>query len=67
AVACAVAPRSRTLEEPKVESSEHHDNSNIHCQPLPEPVSKEHEIYTNDDGRHRYHVKHASYLSAHFS
>ena len=29
--------------------------------------SEEHEIYTDYDGCHRHHVKHYSYLSAHFS
>jgi hypothetical protein len=59
--------RSWTPEENQVESSEHQDNANIHYQPCPEPVSEEHEIYTDYDGDHRHHVKHDSYLSAHFS
>jgi hypothetical protein len=58
---------SWTPEESKVESSEHQDNANIHYQPFPESVSEEHEIYTDYDGDHRHHVKHDSYLSAHFS
>ncbi len=58
---------SWTPEESQVESSEHQDNANIHCQPFPESVSEEHEIYTDYDGCHRQHVKHDSYLSAHFS
>jgi hypothetical protein len=57
---------SWTLEESQVESCEHQDNANIHCQPFPESVSEEHEIYTDYDGCHRHHVKHDSYLSAHF-
>jgi hypothetical protein len=61
------APCSRTPEESQVEGSEHQDNANIRCQPLPESVSEEHEIYTDYDGCHRHHVKHGSYLSAHFS
>ena len=52
-------------EESPVESSEHQDNDNIHCQPFPESVSEEREIYTDYDGCHRHHVKHYSYLSAH--
>jgi hypothetical protein len=56
-----------TPEESKVESCEHQDNANIHCQPFPESVSEEREIYTDDDGCHRDRVKHSSYLSAHFS
>jgi hypothetical protein len=58
---------SWTPEESKVESCEHQDDANIHCQPFPESVSEEQEIYTDYDGCHRHHVKHASYLSAHFS
>jgi len=60
-------PCSWTLEESEVESYEHQDNANIHCQPFPESVSEEREIYTDDNGYHRHHVKHVSYLSAHFS
>jgi hypothetical protein len=59
--------RSWTPEESQVESCEHQDNANIHCQPFPESVSEEHEIYTDYDGCHRHHVKHDNYLSAHFS
>ena len=58
---------SWTPEESQVESCEHQDNANIHRQPFPESVSEEHEIYTDDDGCHRRHVKHDGYLSAHFS
>jgi hypothetical protein len=32
----------------KVESSEHQDNANIHCQSFPESVSEEHEIYAGN-------------------
>src|ERR1017187_3115047 len=63
----AVAPCSWTPKESQVERCEHQDDSNIHCQPFPESVSEEHEIYTDYDGCHRHHVKHDSYLSAHFS
>ena len=63
----AVAPCSWTPQESQVERCEHQDDSNIHCQPFPESVSEEHEIYTDYDGCHRHHVKHDSYLSAHFS
>jgi hypothetical protein len=62
----AIAPCSWTPDESPVESREHQDNANIHCQPFPESVSEEREIYTDYDGCHRHHVKHASYLSAHF-
>jgi hypothetical protein len=63
---CTGQPCSWTPEESEVESYEHQDNANIHCQPFPESVSEEREIYTDDDGYHRHHVKHVSYLSAHF-
>jgi len=58
---------SWTLEESKVESCEHQDNANIHCQSFPESVSEERQIYTDYDGCHRHRVKHPSYLSAHLS
>jgi hypothetical protein len=45
-------------EESKVESSEHQDDANIHCQPFPELISEEREIYADYDGRHRHPVKH---------
>jgi hypothetical protein len=54
-------------EESQVESGEDQDNANIRYQPFPESVSEEHEIYSNDDGCHRHHVKHDSHLSAHLS
>jgi len=54
-------------EESQVESREHQDNANIHCQPFPESVSEEHEVYADYDGCQRHHVKNDSYLSAHFS
>jgi hypothetical protein len=55
----AIAPGSWTREESEVESCEHQDNANIHCQPFPESVSKEHDIYTDYDGCHRHRVKHS--------
>jgi hypothetical protein len=63
----AIATCSWTPEESQVESCEHQDNANIHYQPFPESVSEEDAIYTDYDGYHRRHVKHDSYLSAHFS
>jgi len=54
-------------EESHIESSEHQDNANIHCQPFPESVSEEHEIYSDYDGCHRHPVKNDSYLFAHFT
>jgi hypothetical protein len=55
------------LQESEVEGCEHQDDSNIRHQPFQESVSKEREICTDYDGCHRHHVKHDSYLSAHFS
>ncbi len=53
-------------EESQIESYEHQDNANIRHQSFPELVSEEQEIYTDYDGGHRHHVKHYSYLPAHF-
>ena len=55
------------LKEPQVESCEHQDNPNIHCQPFPEPVFEERKIYTDYHGCDRNRVKRDSYLPAHFS
>jgi hypothetical protein len=60
-----IAPCSWPPEESQVESYEHQDNANIHCQPFPESVSEEQEIYTDYDGCHRHQLKHDSYLYAH--
>ncbi|MGA7102221.1 MAG: hypothetical protein WBW13_26125 [Pseudolabrys sp.] len=57
---------SIATEKSPVESREHQDNANIHCQPFPEVVSKESEIHTDYDGYHHHHVNHYSYLSARF-
>jgi hypothetical protein len=57
------APGSWTPEESHVESCEDQDNANIDCQPFPESVSEEHEIYTDYDACHRHHVKYDNYLS----
>jgi hypothetical protein len=61
-----IAPYSWTFEEYQIENGEHRDNADIGSQPFPESVSEEHEIYANDDGDHRRHVKHDSHLSARF-
>ena len=58
------AARSR-LEESQVKSCEHQNDPNIHQQPFPEPGSEEQEIYTDDHGYHRRHVKRDCELSAH--
>jgi len=62
----AIAPCAWTTEESEVESSEHQHNTNIHCQPFPESVSEEREIYSDYDGYHRHCVKQDGYLSVHF-
>ena len=54
-------------EESQIESREHQDNADIHHQSLPDSVSEERDIQADYDGYHRQCVKHASYLSAHFS
>lgn len=59
--------RSWSHEKSEVKSAEYQDNANIHHQPFPEPVSEEHEIYTDYNGYHRHDVKHYSYPSIHFS
>jgi hypothetical protein len=62
-----LAPCSWRPEKSEIESSEHQENADIHCQPFPESVFEEHDIYTDYDGCHRYRIKHSSDLSAHFS
>ena len=54
-------------EEFEVKSHERQNNANIRCEPFPELVSEEPEIYTDYDGYHRRQIKPDSYLSAHFS
>jgi hypothetical protein len=61
------ARMSRMPEEPQVESPEHQDDANIRHQPFQESVSKEQQIYTDDDGCHCHHVKRDNYPAAHFS
>jgi len=53
-------PCSWTPEETQVESCGHQDNANIHCQPFPESVSEEHDIYADYDGCHHHHTKMAA-------
>jgi len=45
------------LQESQVESREYEDDSYIHCQPFPEPVSEEQEIDGDDDGDHQRDIK----------
>jgi hypothetical protein len=67
AVARALAPFSWMSQESQVEGCEHQHHSDIHCQPFPESVSEERDIYPDYDGYHHHHVKCDSYLFAHFS
>jgi hypothetical protein len=62
-----LVPCSWTPEESQIESCKNQDNANIHCQPFPESISEEDEIYADYDDCHRHHVKHHNYLSAHFN
>jgi hypothetical protein len=64
---CNAFPSSSTLEESQVEGCEYQDNSYIHYQLFPEPVSEEQEIYTEYDGSQQQYVKHDSCRSFHFS
>jgi hypothetical protein len=50
----AIPPNLRTPEESQVESCEHQDDANIHCQPFPESVSEKHEIHTDYDCCHHH-------------
>jgi hypothetical protein len=56
---------SWTIEKSQIKSSENQDNANIYYQPLPESISEERHVYTDDNGCHRQHVKRDSYLPAH--
>src|SRR6516164_5146417 len=58
---------SARSEESQVESSEYQDDADIHHQSSPESVSEERDIHTDYNGCHHHSVKHASYLSVHFS
>jgi hypothetical protein len=49
-------PRSRTLEEPQIETGKYQNNSDIHCQPCPELVPEEQNIHANHNGYQREHV-----------
>jgi hypothetical protein len=44
---------SWTLQEPQIERREHQDNSDVHHQPLPEPVPEEQDVHADHDGHHR--------------
>jgi hypothetical protein len=59
-----VTTRSWALQESQIERCERQDDADIRDQPFRESVSEEHEIYADDDGHHRRHVKDDSYLPA---
>jgi len=61
----SVAVRSWTLQEPQIERREHQDNSDVHHQPLPEPVPEEQDVHADHDGHHREHVDYDGCLSSH--
>src|SRR6516225_10910741 len=56
---------SWTLEEPQIERPEHQDNSDVHHQPLPEPVPEEQDVHADHNGYQREHVKYHGRLSSH--
>jgi hypothetical protein len=57
--------RSWTLQKPQIERREHQDNSDIHYQPLPEPVPEEQDVHADHNGYQREHAKHDGCLSSH--
>ena len=59
--------RSRTLQEPEIERREHQDNSDVYCQPLPELVPEEQDVYADHNDYQRHHIKHGGCLSSHRS
>jgi len=59
--------RSPAVQEPQIERPEYQDYSDVHHQPLPQPIPEEQDIHADYDGHQREHVKHDSYLSSHLS
>jgi hypothetical protein len=53
------------LHEPQVERPEHHDDPDVHRQPLPEVVPEEQDVHDDHDGYHREHVKDDGCRSSH--
>jgi hypothetical protein len=60
-------PRLSRLQEPQIERPEHQNYSDVHHQPLPEPVPEKQDIHADHDGYQREHVKHNGCLSSHAS
>jgi hypothetical protein len=67
AMASRVTPAAAhgRFREPQIERREHQDNSDVHYQPLPEPVPEEQDVHADHDGYQREHVKHDGCLSSH--
>ena len=53
-----ILPRLSRLQEPQIERPEHQNYSDVHHQPLPEPVPEKQDIHADHDGYQREHVKH---------
>jgi hypothetical protein len=43
--------RSWIFQEPQIEGREHQDNSDVHCQPLPESVSEEKDVHADHEAK----------------
>ena len=54
-----------SLQERQVERPEYENNSDVHYQPLPEPVREEQDVHADHDDYQREHVKHDGYLISH--
>jgi hypothetical protein len=54
---------SWTFHESQIDRREHHDNSDVRYQPLPELVPEEHDVHADHDGYKHEHVRRC--LSAH--
>jgi hypothetical protein len=57
--------RSLTFQESQVERRENQNDSDVHHQPLPEPVPKEQNVHADHDGDQREHVKHDDFIPSH--
>src|SRR5262245_61759414 len=65
---CRGAPSlSWVFEESEVECCEHEDDSYVHREPFPEPVSEEQNIDRDDHGRHQGYVKRNGRLASHLN
>lgn len=53
------------LQESQVERGEHQDDSNVHQQPLPEPMPEEQDVDGDYGSYQREHIKHRGCLSSH--